>query len=228
MEPTVGGSFSGWAQTRGSGGTAPGGSAGRSEGFAQLAKSAAISMVAKTGDVRMERWLDVVGWEGLYRVSSEGRVSGPRRSILRPFVNKRGYPQIGLCRNGSRRTVFIHQMVADAFLGPRPDGMECRHLDGDSGNAREENLCWGTHSENALDAVRHGANPIGVDHPHAKLTPEIAAIIRRRYRPYCRKWGGRACAERFGVSTGAVSALVRGITWKVKAHPTEGPDRQAL
>lgn len=177
----------------------------------------------------MERWLDVVGYEGVYRVSDHGRVSGPRRSILATPPNERGYPQVGLYRAGvKRRTVFVHQLVAAAFLGPAPAGQECRHIDGDSGNPALSNLRYGTHSQNAIDGVEHGVMPMGEGHPHAKLTEADAAEIRRRYRPYCQRWGGRACAERYGVSTGTISAVVAQRTWKARAPRTEQPDQQAL
>lgn len=227
IDPATGGSASSWAHRRGSGRTGSITGGGRGEGLAvpQLAKRRATTIVTIEEEARMETWLDVVGWEGLYRVSSEGRVSGPRRSILKPFFNRRGYPQVGLYRQGERgRTVFVHRLVAEAFHGPAPAGMECRHLDGDARNPRAENLAWGTHSQNAIDAVKHGANPVGRDHPHAKLTPEAAEIIRRNYQPYCRTWGGRAIAERYGVSTGTVSALIAGVTWK---HPAQLQDQMA-
>jgi phage FluMu protein Com len=52
----------------------------------------------------------------------------------------------------------VHWLVARAFLGPRPDGMEIRHLDGDYQNCTASNLLYGTKSENALDAVQHGTH----------------------------------------------------------------------
>jgi hypothetical protein len=50
----------------------------------------------------------------------------------------------------------VHPLVAAAFIGPRPDGMEIRHLDGERFNNAAVNLCYGTPSENARDRVNHG------------------------------------------------------------------------
>lgn len=176
----------------------------------------------------MERWLDVVGYEGLYRVSDLGRVSGPRRRVLAAPPNRRGYPQVGLYKAGQRRrTVFVHQLVAAAFIGPRPEGQECLHRDGDSGNPVLSNLRYGTHSDNLLDAVAHGRLPVGLDHFRAKLTDDQAAEIRANYRRYCPVWGGRACAERYGVSTGTISAVVGGVTWKAAGPQQAQSDQQA-
>lgn len=112
-----------------------------------------------------ERWLPVVGWEGLYEVSDQGRVRSldrwvlnktRRGRVLTPHLHPYGY--VDLCRDATRMKTTVHSLVASAFLGPRPAGMEARHLDGNHLNNRVENLKWGTHSENMLDTVAHGTN----------------------------------------------------------------------
>lgn len=217
MDPTTGGSFSLSTQRRGSAPRGFGCSTGAGVDVVEQLDRMQQTRATR-GIFDMELWLDVVGFEGLYRVSNLGRVSGPTRTILKPFINPRGYPQVGLHREGRRaKTVFIHRLVAEAFLGPCPDGMECLHRDGDHGNVRLSNLKWGTHSENALDAFRHGASPQGVDHFCAKLTPEAAADIRQNYRCYSRQSGGVAFARKYGVTPQTVHAVVKGITWKGEA-----------
>jgi len=122
-----------------------------------------------------EIWLPVVGYEGLYEVSSEGRVrslgkvltdSLGRTRRIKPRILKRsyshGYPSIGL--HGPQRscTRTVHILVMEAFIGPRPPGLnEIRHYpDPDKNNARLENLSYGTHSQNAFDRVEHGTHPM--------------------------------------------------------------------
>ncbi len=104
-----------------------------------------------------EAWVPVPGYEGRWDVSSQGRVrSIPRRRtrggelVLR--VNKRGYLSVTLGREKHE----VHRLVALAFLGPRPEGMEVRHLDGERLNCRVDNLAYGTRSENNFDRVAHG------------------------------------------------------------------------
>jgi hypothetical protein len=76
-----------------------------------------------------------------------------------------------------------HLLVATAFHGPCPEGMECRHLDGKPANNRADNLAWGTHQQNMDDMVRHGTSTIGQtmirgsECPNAKLTEEKARWI---------------------------------------------------
>ena len=115
-------------------------------------------------DATPEEWRPVVGYEGLYEVSDQGRVrSLISGRILRPATRRlSGHKHVMLCRPS--QVGLVHQLVAAAFLGPRPDGAETRHLNGDSGDNRAANLQYGTRSENTEDSKRHGT------HFHAGLT----------------------------------------------------------
>lgn len=105
-----------------------------------------------------EQWRPVVGWEGLYEVSSEGRVRSFRRGangrILRPGIASHGYPTVAL---GRGNTQSVHVLVAAAFIGPCPEGQEVRHRDGKRSNPKAENLRYGTRSQNINDAIRSGS-----------------------------------------------------------------------
>lgn len=113
-----------------------------------------------------ERWTAVPGYEGYYEVSDQGRVRSyrtrPRSSQkvttqprLLKLVNGT-YLSVVLCGDEGRRTWTVHRLVALAFLGPCPDGMETRHLNGDAHDCRLSNLTYGTHLENVRDTERHG------------------------------------------------------------------------
>lgn len=119
-----------------------------------------------------EHWRPVVGYEGLYEVSDRGSVRSLKRTIIRsdgrprtcpgvvlkPAVRPDGHIQVNLSRGGEYRTRRVHQLVMEAFAGPRPDGMEVCHNDGDPTNNHLFNLRYDTQSENARDVVRHGRN----------------------------------------------------------------------
>jgi hypothetical protein len=109
-----------------------------------------------------ERWLPVLGYEGLYEVSDLGRVKSFHRRKVRfmtiHYNVESGYAYVVLSRNGNSRHCYVHTLVLEAFDRPCPEGMECRHEDGDRVNARLSNLSWGTGSENNLDQVRHGTH----------------------------------------------------------------------
>jgi len=119
-----------------------------------------------------EQWRPVVGYEGRYQVSDHGRVRSLARTvptrngrttrvhqrILSPAPNSSGYLRVWLYRDKVSEQKFVHQLVADAFLGPRPAGMEVRHRNGNKVDNRATNLEHGTRSDNMLDAVRHGTH----------------------------------------------------------------------
>jgi HNH endonuclease/NUMOD4 motif len=107
-------------------------------------------------------WADVEGFSN-YCVSSTGQVwSRPRRrtqgGLLALDTTAKGYMYVTLTREGKSRVVLVHHLVLLAFIGPRPVGLETRHLDGNAANNRRENLAWGTSSENEYDKVKCGTH----------------------------------------------------------------------
>jgi hypothetical protein len=113
-----------------------------------------------------EQWRPVPGFEGSYEVSDQGSVRSLARSgpwgkqprRLRAWPTKKGYLRVDLCSANKRTRFFVHQLVLEAFVGPRPDGLVTRHLNGNPKDNRLANLTYGTYAENAQDTVRHGAN----------------------------------------------------------------------
>lgn len=120
-----------------------------------------------------EVWKPVVGYEGWYEVSSQGRVKSLERVFARGAVQqerimrahiqrgadgKAGRVTAALCVAGKPRTHLVHHLVLEAFVGPRPDGLEACHWDGDAANNAVENLRWDTHVANEQDKKRHGTN----------------------------------------------------------------------
>lgn len=168
-----------------------------------------------------ERWLPVPGYEGLYEVSSHGQVwSAPRATtrggILKHIIYPNGYHFVTLTRNSKQQRFPVHGLVMIAFVGPYPEGLEVRHLDGDPGNNRwapgdEEqtrvaggNLVYGTHSQNMRDKQEHGTEwQSNVTHcpKNHEYTPENTRIF---------KSGSRACRA---------CATIQSREW-MRAHAT--------
>lgn len=100
----------------------------------------------------MEReiWKDVEGYEGLYQISSKGRVfSLHTNKILRASPDNYGYPIVRLSKHGQMKTITVHRLVAKAFL-PNPDNKkEVDHIDANRSNNNVKNLRWTTRRENA-------------------------------------------------------------------------------
>jgi hypothetical protein len=104
-----------------------------------------------------EQWRWVMGHEGRYEVSNLGRVKSHIKAepkILRPGKASNGY--LTVCfHTPKRRSYPIQHLVAEAFIGPRPEGMCVLHSDGDRTNNICSNLRYGTHAENNADMLRH-------------------------------------------------------------------------
>lgn len=143
----------------------------------------------------MERWLAVPGYEDTYEVSDAGRVRsidrfdslGRSKSgvLLTPWIDKKQRPNVGL--KGKR--VLVCSLVLAAFVGSRPEGMECCHGDGMAGNNQLENLRWDTRSSNAKDAVKHGTNH------HSKKThcPAGHPLVEENLVKWALRNGTRHC-----------------------------------
>lgn len=120
----------------------------------------------------MERWADVVGYEGLYQVSDRGRVRSKDRlvcatnsmrflkgRVLKQAENSRGYLRVQLVdMDGTKTNVFVHRLVAHHFV-ENPDAVNnivVNHIDADPHNNSAENLEWTTQKENIHHAARLG------------------------------------------------------------------------
>ena len=92
-----------------------------------------------------EIWKPIEGYEGLYEISSYGRVKSLRRNIiLEPKKEPTGYLRCNLYLNKNMKTVSIHRLVALTFI-PNPDNLPCvNHLDEDKTNNSVDNLEWCT------------------------------------------------------------------------------------
>lgn len=101
-------------------------------------------------------WVNIPGFEGLYQVSSSGKVKSLARYAtvngVRKFVRERilkastpdkaHYSIVGLCKDGKRKLYAVHRLVAETFI-PNPDNLpEVNHKDQDKSNNSVENLEW--------------------------------------------------------------------------------------
>lgn len=159
-----------------------------------------------------EKWREVPGYPG-YLVSSMGRCSGPRKKILKQSPNQKGYLLISMWNNGKRLTRAVHTIVAEAFIGPKPDGLECCHWNGKNQDNRRANLGYVTHKENQSHRILHGTNG-------RKLTEGNVRFILENHKPYDSEFSTRALGRKFGVAEQTIYRIVRGTTWKHIVRPT--------
>ena len=180
-----------------------------------------------------EGWLPVVGFEKTHEVSSYGRVRSISRvaerryasgaisrpvipgKLLKPTPDHRNYGGGRLCVNlkvgGSGQNFRVHRIVAAAFIGPCPDGMEVAHNNGIASDNRLENLRYATPAENTADKWQHGTMMCGEAVPSSKLAACQVQEIRR-----LRAQGVKleAIKDQFGISIAQVSRIANSKRWK--------------
>lgn len=128
-------------------------------------------MVTRQSTLSSVEYRDIVNFPG-YRVGNDGSVwtcwkrtrgNGNVYQItlrwkqLKPGVTTKKYRQVTL-RPGSgkkKKIFYVHRLVLEAFVGPCPENMECRHLNGVRSDCRLDNLAWGTKAENEADKKKH-------------------------------------------------------------------------
>lgn len=134
-----------------------------------------------------EKWADIKGYEGIYQVSTSGRVKSLPRVIkqrnayteiekyhpgqtLRQSTEKDGYKVVSLCNHGKRKTGKVHRLVAEAFIQNSDNLPEVNHKDGNKANNSVNNLEWCTSSQNRMHAYRTGLQkpPVGEKMPNCK------------------------------------------------------------
>jgi len=103
----------------------------------------------------MENWKPVLGYEGLYEVSDQGRVRNNKGHILKDRYKT---PMRYRCVVLHKKEKKVASLVLETFVSPRPHKMVVRHMNGNAQDDRLCNLTWGTQSDNILDKIRHGTN----------------------------------------------------------------------
>jgi hypothetical protein len=190
----------------------------------------------------MSEWRIIPGTR--YEVSDDGQVRSwakpgsrtERRDhakVVRQSFAGRKYWRVTL----EGRQEYVHRLVLEAFVGPCPEGLQCRHKDGNKNNNHLSNLCWGTPAENTADKDRHGQILRGDEHPMrkdpsraawgdkngARLKPERVPKAERHWNARLTRadvaairGSSKTCAEiaaEHGLHRSYVARLRRGEGW---------------
>lgn len=154
-------------------------------------------------------------WPG-YHATDDGRILSTRRVFLcelKPERTRHGYLRVCLVDGDDGDTVHwsVHTLVLEAFVGPRPDGHQARHLNGIRTDNRASNLAWGTVAENHADKAIHGTTARGARQGSSLLVEEDVIEIKKRLAR-----GDRigAISSAFAVSRSAIDAIKAGRNWR--------------
>lgn len=169
-----------------------------------------------------EIWMDVVGYEKLFSISSKGRLFSKRTSkILKQNVVGNSYnacvTKIG-GRSGKNLVLKIHREVAKAFI-PNPNNLPMvNHKDGDKSNNDVENLEWVTAKENINHAINNGLSTFShlleSSILRRKLSDDDVRFIKNNFKPYDKEFGVRALCRKFNVSHSTISSIIKNIRYK--------------
>jgi len=161
----------------------------------------------------METWKTIPGWA--YEASTFGQIRACNTGrILKLHVRKKGpsgpyYVRVGLYRERKQFHLHVHRLVLEAFVGTRPAGRQCRHLNGDPIDNRLENLAWGTDEENFADKRSHN--------PDYFLDAEEIAIIKASTKSQ------KDLAAEFGCVTSTIHHLRPGRFYDRQGRPKKAP-----
>lgn len=166
----------------------------------------------------MEKWKNVVGYEGIYEISNTGilkRVISNRclKERILKHNKPKGYHQVTLCKNSIHERAQVHRLVAIAFI-PNPENKPfVNHLDSDKDNNSASNLEWCTQKENVrhslTDGLRTGIR--GEKNYNAKLKSEEALSIRFLSKDL--GFNQALIANEYGISKQLVSSIATNKAW---------------
>ncbi|HEV2294077.1 MAG TPA: HNH endonuclease signature motif containing protein [Tepidisphaeraceae bacterium] len=166
------------------------------------------------------------GLKGYY-ASEDGRIFSTRGRHLRELSQNR--TKAYLCVKAGDKRRYVHQLVCAAFYGPRPDGYDCCHNNGNPRDNRASNLRWDTRKANVADSIEHGTHYYFAPQEQAynrKLTEFKAVALKGDLAA-----GGksqRQLAKEYGISPAAITYLKQGKTYRDLTPVTEPtPGRRA-
>lgn len=137
------------------------------------------------------------------RMSSELKKLKPSRDSYDYFV---------VTLYGDKKHVRnIHQLILETFVGPRPEGLETCHNDGNPLNNKLDNLRWDTRLSNRKDMIKHGGSTRGERHPNVKLTElevmEIKKLLEKEQMTH------NQIGKMFGVHRNTITTINTGKRW---------------
>lgn len=168
----------------------------------------------------METLKPIKDYEGLYEISSLGRVKSLYRKIKvgsyeksvherfrKPYKTQEGYYGIGLNKGGKVKKIYLHRLVAEAFIENKFDKPTVNHIDGDKSNNSVYNLEWATFSEQTNHAID---NKLLVH--KSKLS--VNDVIEIKNLLELKEYTDKEISLKYNVARKTISDIKLGKTWK--------------
>ena len=164
-----------------------------------------------------KKWYKVKGYEGLYSITkfcllmADLKKTGTRTlkpRILSDRIDNKGYKSCCLFKDGKRKYMSVHRLVAFNFID-NPENKPCvNHIDGNKLNNNFENLEWCTYQENTQHAFKNGLIKIryGENSPTCKITNDQVAEIRSLKG----KFTSMQIAKKYGLSKSHTGKILKG------------------
>lgn len=159
-----------------------------------------LSIITENGEIRIEKWRNVKGYEANYKVSDFGRVKRVRQTkilnnqwgsitkvqlpqrVNNPHINFTGVPRIILSNGDLKKGFSVSRLVATAFI-PNPKNLpNVCHKDDNPANNLSNNLFWGTTQDNVDDKCNKGRQAKGETMGLSILTGNQVVEIRKKYK----------------------------------------------
>jgi hypothetical protein len=176
----------------------------------------------------IEIWKDIPDYEGLYQISNFGQVKSLDKTIVQVSGRNRvsqtrqikgrilsqfytaGYPSVKLSKKATQ-TVYVHRLMASAFIADYSDDLVVNHIDGCRTNNILSNLEICSQSDNIAHARFIGLIPQGSRRPNAKLTESDIPCIRDMLLS---KNTHQEIADKYGVNRRVITDIKLGKTWR--------------
>jgi len=178
----------------------------------------------------IEIWKPIKGFEKSYQISSFGRIKSNTRFVVhsmrhdKTFIRLRksrmikfgthefGYPQVTLQQEGRILYSSVHRLVLENFVGPKPKGYQCSHLDGNPKNNNIDNLKWESPSDNNKRKKDHKTWQGGSKNGNAKLCEESVRNIK--LLRLNEKLTHKQLSELYNVGKSNIKKILSGRAWK--------------
>ena len=161
-----------------------------------------------------EKWKTIEGYPN-YQVSSLGRVKSlnyrrtKKEKILKLIKNRNGYLQVNLCKGKKKKNMYIHRLVASAFVQNNSIfNTEINHIDECKTNNCASNIEWSTREHNVNFGTRNERARIAISKANTnnpKRSKAVLCIETNQIYPSINE-----VSRRLGFSKGNVSSCCRG------------------